>query len=145
MTKDGYEIANIKREIAHEKGYEIAEMLLDEIKNKSTIGKSNLTLETAVYACASAMVSLVQYTYRNKEDEFDDDLNRAYLIAARSIVPMLGKPQPCGKCRNCKQGKICANPKADMSLLKLSKMAMLSEEMIDYIITATTVAEAERK
>lgn len=111
---------DMMREAADKKAEEIADRLVQDVINK----KDDLDVSTAIYACALSMQKLASLYYKNKNEEYMDAFCQTQLVGMQ-LERELGKPMPCGKCRSCKAGKTCDNPQRDLTLLTISKQALL--------------------
>lgn len=108
---------------------EIATKLVDAIVKKED--KFNIT--TALLSVSKALTHLTSYLY-DTEDEFLADVNKARTTVVTDVIPALLNPQPCGKCKACKDGRLheCENPDVRGEYTATRFLPIVCNMLIEY-------------
>lgn len=108
---------------------EIATKLIDAIVKKED--KFNIT--TALLAVSKALTHLTSYLY-DTEDEFLSDVQKARTAVVTDVIPALLNPQPCGKCKACKDGRFheCENPDVRGDYTSTRFLPIICNMLIEY-------------
>ena len=108
--------------------------ILELDKPDITIERYRHNLLLAKFTVAKILATLSSFNY--EENDFHDAMDRARHCVAEELVPMLINEEPCGECKNCKDGKPdeCLNPKIRTKHCESRFLPVLCEALIDYDI-----------
>lgn len=108
---------------------EITSKLVESVIKEEN--KYNIT--TSILTVAKCLTQLSSFLY-DTEDEFLAELKKARESVISDVIPALLRPEPCGKCEECKNGhpEDCINPDVRADYTTSRFLPILANMLIEY-------------
>ena len=115
------------------KAYSVAETMSESLIKSVIEKEEKFNISTAILSVAKTLTHLCSYLY-DDEESFLKDISKARSAVVEDIIPALLNPEPCGECKNCKNGHPmeCINPKVRADYTETRFLPILCNMLLEY-------------
>lgn len=130
-VQEGYDQYRKLEVEANERAEKIATDIVNEIIKTNDGEKFNMSL--AILSVGKALTHLASYLY-DTEQEFLEDVKKARTAIPTDVIPALLRPEPCGKCEACRDGRPedCEHPQVRGSYTTSRFLPILADMLLEY-------------